>query len=381
MSMHIHRVLIVLALPTVLAGCGWLTGEDGYFRDRGDDYRKARTLPPMSLPEGKKSESIEPLYPIPVEKTDALLGEEFEVPRPAPLVADPEEGVVRIQKLGDQQWILLNGAPGAVWPRIRGFLVGNQISLDREDASQGVLETAWLRLKGPEGRREKYRFRVDQGVQRDSTEVYVSQLVWERKDGEEGAEPAWGERSMDSERETWMVKELAGYLADTSDAASVSLLAQGISTANKVYIVRGEGGVPRIDLRLPFERAWASLGRALPRAGFSVTDLDRSTGVYYVKYDPAPPEPKAKDGETPPEGDVEIARPERERKGFFKRMFSWWGDDEGEDEDNPALGRSYRVQMNNASDGVTIDIRREDGSEFEKGENEFLLGVVKAHLA
>ena len=36
--------------------------------------------------------------------------------------------------------------------------------------------------------------------------------------------------------------------------------------------------------RLPFERAWASLGRALPRAEFNVRDLDRSAGVYFVRY-------------------------------------------------------------------------------------------------
>lgn len=35
-----------------------------------------------------------------------------------------------------------------------------------------------------------------------------------------------------------MIKELANYLASTSGESSVSLLAQGISTVNKVYLVR-----------------------------------------------------------------------------------------------------------------------------------------------
>jgi outer membrane protein assembly factor BamC len=176
-----------------------------------------------------------------------------------------------------------------------------------------------------------------------------------------------------------MVKELAGYLADTTQQGSVSLLAQGISTANKVYIVRGADGTPMIDLRLNFERAWASLGRALPRGGFTVQDLDRSAGIYYVKFEPSEKKDDAEAGE----GEVEVEKadkPTSSGKGFFKRMFSWWGDDD-EDENNPAVGRAYRLQMREAPEGVTIEVRREDGAPFEEGENEFLLGVIRGHLA
>ncbi len=375
-----RAMLPVLLLLTVsLQGCGWLMGEKGYFRDRGDDYRKARTIPAMKAPEGTKPQAVEPLYPIPVERTDALLGKEFEVPRPAPLTADPEQGVVRIQKLGEQQWILLDGAPGEIWPRIRGFLISNQIGIDKEDAPNGLMETGWLQLKGTTDRREKYRYRVDQGVQRNTTEVYVTQMGYTHLPGEETKPPEWKDASMSAERESWMVKELATYLADTTQQASVSLLAQGISTANKVYIVRGADGTPIIDLRLPFERAWASLGRSLPRAGFTVQDLDRSAGIYYVKFEPSQKKDDAEAGE----GEVEVEKadaPKSSGKGFFKRMFSWWGDDD-EDENNPAVGRAYRLQMRDAEEGVTIEVRREDGTPFEEGENEFLLGVIKGHLA
>jgi hypothetical protein len=61
-------------------------------------------------------------------------------------------------------------------------------------------------------------------------------------------------------------------------------------------------------------------------------------------------------------------------------MFSWWGDDD-EDENNPAVGRAYRLQMRESPEGVTVEVRREDGTPFEEGENEFLLGVIKGHLA
>lgn len=375
------RLLVLMAATLLLAGCSWLIGDEGYFRDRGDEYRNARSIPKMELPEGKKSEAIEDLYAIPVERTDVLLGSEFEVPRPAPLVGDPEQNVVRIQRLGEEQWILLDGAPGEIWPRIRAFLLSNRIGIEREDAANGVIETGWLVFKSNAERRERYRYRVEQGVQRNSTEVYVTQLAWARAEGSAEAAPEFGERSKDAEREAWMIKELAGYLADTGADASVSLLAQGISTVNKVYIVRGPDGAPVIDLKLPGERAWASLGRALSRAEFRVQDLDRSGGTYFVVYEPGTRvEEKTSPGEAPPpEGEtVAQAEPEEDGEGFFSGMFNWWG---GDDEENPARGRAYRVQMTEAEGGVLIGVSREDGSEFEEGEHEFLLGLIKGHLA
>jgi hypothetical protein len=32
------------------SGCGWLWGEEGYFRDRGSDYLQAQQTAPMQLP-------------------------------------------------------------------------------------------------------------------------------------------------------------------------------------------------------------------------------------------------------------------------------------------------------------------------------------------
>jgi outer membrane protein assembly factor BamC len=373
----LFRLLLPVVIVT-LSGCGWLVGDQGYFRDRGDDYRKAKSIPPMQVPEGKKSDAVAELYVIPVERTDALLDKEFEVPRPQPIQGNPEDKVVRIQKLGEQQWILLDEAPAESWPRVRNFLISNQIGIEREDAGTGQMETGWLSFKSDATRREKYRFRVEQGVQRNSSEIYVQQMGYKKKEaGEDVAAPEWPAASMDAERETWMIKELANYLASTSGESSVSLLAQGISTVNKVYLVRDASGQPVIDLRLPFDRAWASLGRALDRANLTVRDLDRSTGVYFVKYEPHKHKPK--EGEEGVEqGPGPGAAPEEEHKSFFSRLNPWGGDDEDK---NPAVGHSYRVEMRAVDQGVVIGVRRDDGQDFKEGEAEFVLGLIKARLS
>ena len=132
------RMLLPVALVT-LGGCGWLAGDEGYFRDRGDDYRKAKSIPPMQMPENKKSEAVSQLYVIPVERTDALLDREFDVPRPQPIQGNPEEKVVRIQKLGEQQWILLDEAPAESWPRVRR---------QRKYSTGGSAKPSWSEVAG-----------------------------------------------------------------------------------------------------------------------------------------------------------------------------------------------------------------------------------------
>ncbi|MCB1630435.1 MAG: outer membrane protein assembly factor BamC [Pseudomonadales bacterium] len=365
--------LLLSLLTVVLAGCGWLGvgGEEGYFRDRANDYRKARSIPPMKAPEGTRTDAVSPLYAIPTESADALLDQDFEVPRPQPLRGDAGEKVVRIQKLGNEQWILLDETPAEAWPKIRSFLVSNQIGIEHEDASKGQMETSWLSFRSDSDRREKYRFRVEQGVQRASSEIYVLQTGY-RQDKAQDAPPAeWPAASADPERETWMLKELANYLASTGDESTVSLLAQGISTVNKVYLVRDASGQPVIDLRLGFDRAWASLGRSLEHAELVVKDLDRSAGLYYVVYEPGH---KQDEKSTTGPGAEETPKP---KKGFFSRLWPWGSDDEA----NPLVGRHYRVEMRTADKGVLIGVRRDDGSAFEEGEAEFVLGLIKAHLS
>ena len=45
------------------SGCGWLWGEDGYFRDRGSDYLQAQQVPPMQVPGDVELRPIAPLLP------------------------------------------------------------------------------------------------------------------------------------------------------------------------------------------------------------------------------------------------------------------------------------------------------------------------------
>ncbi|MCQ4346851.1 outer membrane protein assembly factor BamC [Pseudomonas stutzeri] len=77
--------LSVLALIVATgSGCGWLWGEEGYFRDRSSDYLTAREAAPMQLPPDVQVRPLEPLLPVPAA-VPAPTADKFEVPRPRAL--------------------------------------------------------------------------------------------------------------------------------------------------------------------------------------------------------------------------------------------------------------------------------------------------------
>ncbi len=348
------RILMLGVLAAALSGCGWLFGDEGYFRDREDDYRAARVTPPMQVPEGLDNDALQDLYVIPPQDTAGMLVGDFEVPRPEALHSVEDTATVRIQKLGEDQWILVENTPSEIWPRVRSFLISNRLGIENERVNLGLLESAWLVRQDVDDRREKYRFRIEQGIQRRSSEIYVKQIGFDAPDSVLPEQASWPETSVDADREEWMVTELANYLAATANASSVSLMAQGLSTASKIYMIRDAQGRQIIDLRLPFDRAWASLGRALQRGEFTVVDLNRSEGRYFVRYEP---------------------EAEEEERGFFGRLFGG-GDDSA---DLEAI--EYVVQMDETEQGVHIGIDRNDGAALDEESTDLLLDVIRGNLS
>jgi outer membrane protein assembly factor BamC len=355
------KILGVTALviaATSVSGCGWLFGNKGVFRDRGNDYRQASLDKPLEVPAGLNRDAIEDQLVIPRARGEVSLEGEFEVPRPEPVNPSAEAEQVKLQKLGEQSWILVEAAPGEVWPRVRQFLTTNQLTVLRADATGGIIETAWLNPATGSGR-ERYRFRIEQGVQRGSSEVYILQA-----DNSAG-ETTWPTTSSNPQRESEMMKVLAQFIADNGGTGAVSMLAQkGIDAQGKVFVERMSGQPQHLRLALPFNRAWASLEIALPKAGFAVDDTNRGERYLTVHYDP----PIDKDAE---------------KKGFFTKIWDWiWGDDDAKADVLNDRKTVYTVTMQNGADinSELIMIARQDGKDLAASAREKLLVLIKSHL-
>lgn len=282
--MRLAQSSAVITSCLMLAGCGVLFGDSGYFRDRGNAYTEAESIKPLEIPEGVEAKQTTPLYPIGQVDTANFEGfeEKFEAPRPEPLSDSAFTDQVKLQKLGDQRWILVSARPAAVWPQIRAFLNYNGLPVSYTEASQGIIETGWLTFKDDPDTKHKYRFFIDQGVQVESTEVHVIHM------GISGDLPIsldWPNQSKDKEREAIMVDELAASLANqVKGAKAASLLAQAIGTGDRVRLVEVDGEEPYLRLGLQQFRAWATLTHSLGEDGFTTWDTDEVLGLVYAGY-------------------------------------------------------------------------------------------------
>lgn len=280
------RPLTLTALFLGLTGCGWLTGPEGFFRDRSGDYRQVSVEPDLKLPEQTSQNQIVDLLVVPEINQQLKPSDEsgFEAPIPPRIGAHQNENLIRVQKLGDQRWMLVNMPPEKLWPRIRDFLLVNRVPLVQEKAETGLLETNWLLYDQDESVRERYRFVIEQGVQRDTAEIHILQSQQPRT---ESPETAWPKVSVNTKRETWMIDQMADFLINTASRPSVSLLAQGLSGEPRLSFSKINND-PKLLLQLPYNRAWASVAHGLKKAEFKINDVNRDAGYLLVTYMPKP---------------------------------------------------------------------------------------------
>ena len=351
-SMKMMKLALPILLVSFSAGCGYLFGDEGMFRDKSQDYKKAREVASIRVPEGEDSSSIGEMYPIPPITDTILLAGQFEVPRPTALLAGIEDEQVRIQSLGEESWALVNTAPGQVWPQIRAFLSVSEIAVARVDARSGLIESAWVTLEG-EAMASRFQFRIDQGVQRGTSELHVLQM------SQVGDVDTWPETSSSPTQEDDMLRAVSQFIANSADSTPVSMMAdQAISTVGKISIQEGPDGDTYIRLSLPYDRAWASVGRAIEESNFEITDRDRSTGHYYVRF---------------------LGAQTEEEAGWFDWM--------GGDDDEPMVNQSFIISVESL-DEQDVAIRIEQGAAMEEDEframevrdEQALLALLKGNI-
>tara|TARA_B100000767_G_scaffold274700_1_gene308570 strand:+ start:187 stop:1365 length:1179 start_codon:yes stop_codon:yes gene_type:complete len=328
-SAHVKKLFMLCCVLIALPGCSWLFGDEGLYPSRTYDYLTVEEKSDLILPEGIKVSAINDQYPIPDISTSQLPSDKYEVPRVQSLESAEQKGSVKVQRFDQRQWILVNASSGQVWPLVANFLSSNQIPIASSNGNGGVIETDWLSdnisdevepglsmLDGLQAHRttraggyrseaerlqERYRFILKPGVQKSTTEIEITQQT-ATNDTRRADSIYWGDTSTNEKREDNMVNLLAEHLANSPNQASYSLLAQGIGSASKVKLRYDNSNQPYLSLVLSFDRAWASLGLALKKAAFEISDLDRSKGYYL----------------TSSTGNVE----EKNKRGLLSRLFS-----------------------------------------------------------
>lgn len=384
-----NRIALAFLLAITLSACDSIP-----FIDNTPDYKGASRSRPLEVPPDLTSISSSDTYAVPGGTTtyssysqeQAAEGEVGEKILPKP-------DNVRMVRAGAQRWLVVDAPPEKIWPVVREFWSDMGFAIVTENAQTGVIETEWLdpseldaeekkgnyldrfegfldRLSGLNDR-QKFRTRLDRGVEPKTTEIYMSHrtLSSTPDDGKNRVQTALGEietgyrldngkvvtqneRAVAEDIDAELLRRLMVRLG-IAERQSHEIIAK-VSNEQHAVLKKETDGTLNLTVNDPFDRAWRRVGLALDRIGFVVEDRDRSQGLFYVRY-------------------FDIADDKtQENKGLFDKL-KFWGDDDKEKEVRRPVAKKE------SDEGLIDKLKFWDAG--EKGKKEALLYLVKVEDA
>ncbi len=288
------------ALLLSLAGCGsigeMVSGDKINYKSAG-----AVKAAPLDVPPDLTQLSKDSRYMLPsaaVTANSYQSGQAVSAGAAAPTAA-AAVGDVRVERSGNQRWLVVKRPADKLWDPVREFWKDSGFQLVIEQENLGILETDFAenRAKLPQdfirntlgkvldnfystGERDKFRTRLER-LPDGSTEIYISHrgMVETVTEGARGS-TMWQPRPADRELEAEFLRRLMLKLGVTQQQ-SQSLIAAAPKAGARATMVNNQ---PAVQIDDNFERAWRRVGLALDRTGFTVEDRDRAQGLYFVRY-------------------------------------------------------------------------------------------------
>lgn len=375
--------------PVLLATLLTISGCSIPFIDTSSDYKAAGRSRPLEVPPDLTNISASDAYAIPGAATNysdysQSLNENGQLENEQDKVLPNADGV-RMERAGAQRWLVVNAAPEKVWPVIREFWTDLGFAVQVENAQTGVIETEWVDPSSLEigdksylekfqgwldklnslQNRQKFRTRIDRGVEQGTTEIYMSHRAVSNvpDDGKVKVRTIAGEvemgyaptktkrtgadesRAMAEDIDAELLRRLMVRLG-VEEKKSRTIIANA-SPELRATINKESDGTLSLSTNDAFDRAWRRVGLALDRVGFVVEDRDRSNGVFYVRYT-----------------DNDIDEAPKEKKGLLESL-KFWGDDETDKDGNKKRKSSenqYQVKVeSSSSNNSLITITDKDG--------------------
>lgn len=342
-SFSFTRISLALSLLSLLSACGSLMDSDKVnYKTEGAAKIVTLDIPPDLTQLTRDTRYAVPGGPVTASSMDA---------RPVAAVANTAAKQVneaRIERDGQQRWLVVNRSADDVWPIVHAFWKENGFEYVVDQQQLGLLETEWAenRAKLPQdfirrtlgkvlnsfystGERDKFRTRIERNstggvdifvTHRGLTEEYADQMK---------SRTIWQPRPSDKELEAEFLTRLMIKLGVSTEQAKTSVAQTAATPAKTAVIARPSGNV----LVVPdsFDVAWRRVGLALDRTGFTVEDRDRAQGIYFVRY----------------------VSTSNEEKGFFSKMFS---------SSTPETGPvKYRVKLSTVDGKSEVSVQNAAG--------------------
>ena len=204
------------------------------------------------------------------------------------------------------------------------------------------------------GKADRFRFRLERGLQPGTMEVYISHRLYEEialaDNYADVMQTAWHPAAPDPVRETEMLRLLLVYLGN-SKAGSEQMIEQAANPAELASLNRNQNSKLELILKGSRESTWRRLGLALDNIGFSVQDRDRLDSIYYVQYLGSFSNDK--------------------KRGFFSRMFG---------KDKKKSREYFQVKLTEQQDQFQAEVRDKNGEVETSKTGEQILTLLYEQL-
>jgi outer membrane protein assembly factor BamC len=350
------RGLVIGAVVASMTGCGMISSVMG--NDKVD-YKGAKKAAPLDVPPDLTQLQKDNRYTLPESTNGIATASGYNAQRnAAPGAADasvqkigdaPAGSGIRVERSGNQRWLVVNQTPEALWPQLKSFWEDSGMPVVSDVPAAGIMETDWVETRpdisdgvvrstltrifnsiSSTGLRDKYRTRVER-LPDGSSEIYISHRGAEEVlQGAQKDTTAWTMRPSDPGLEAQQLARLMTALGSKMEPSQAKLAVDQAAVQPLHAKLVGEGASRSVEVDEGFDRAWRRVGLALDRVGFTVEDRDRTQGVYFVRY---------------------VSQDATKTEGFFKKLFSWGSDSEKDKE-----AQRYRIVVKAAATGGTSNV-------------------------
>ena len=338
----------IVALAFTLAGC------ESVQITKRIDYKSTASAPALELPPDLTTPRYDDRYTVTTASGVAAQQTSGKARESQTLLTVPD---ARIARAGNERWLVVKATPDQAWNMTRAFWAENRAEIPQDVLRRTVGK--FVDIFYTTYKRDKFRARIERGVETGTVEIYVShrgmeQVPTGKIDNSSPAAFAWALMPPNPDLEAEMLTRLMVKFG-TSEPQAAAAVAQSAAQPERARVEKGNDGVPHLVVDETFDRAWRRVGLALDRSGFTVVDRDRSNGLYFVRY-------------SDPDADIN----KRDQGWMAKLMF--WRKDEGEKPEQ------YRIAVVESSPRSLVTVQDPKGAPDKTPASDRILALLKDQL-
>ena len=361
---RLARLSLLAAAAVLATGCSILQ-EDKI------DYQSAVRGVALDVPPDLTQLSRDSRYNVP---GTVVTASGYQTAQPAPVAGSTtavnKVGDVRIERAGNQRWLVIDRPAEKLWTPLRDFWQENGFLLELDQENLGILETNWAenRAKLPQdmfrrtvgrmlenlystGERDKFRTRLERNAA-GGPEIYISHRgLMEVYSSAQKDQTVWQPRPTDVELETEFLRRLMVKLGSSETQAKAAVASAPPPAMARLVTV---DNLPTLQLDDGFDNAWRRVGLTLDRTGFAVEDRNRTQGIYFVRY-------------------VPTQATEKTETGFFGRLF-------GGAAPAAAVPAKYQVLVRSSGNSSTVSVLDEKGQAATTANAQNILQLLLTEL-